>query len=62
MIVLSWIFRNGHEWSKAFDSVEQAENHVYKLDLIKNWSIDRVWIDSPTQQIWIKEKAQNDTN
>jgi hypothetical protein len=56
MIVLNWIFKNGHAWSKAFDSIEMAVNHIYKLDLIKNLAIDRVWIDSPLEQIWVKEK------
>lgn len=60
MIVLNWIFKNGHAWSKIFDSVDHAENYTYQCAMLKNGAVDRVWIDTPTDQIWIKEKATND--
>ena len=60
MIVLNWIFKNGHAWSKIFDSVDHAENYTYQCAMLKDGAVDRVWIDTPTDQIWIKEKATND--
>ena len=60
MIVLNWIFTNGHAWTKNFDSVDHAENYMYQCAMLKNGAVDRVWIDTPTDQIWIKEKATND--
>lgn len=56
MIVLNWLFTNGHLWSNNFQSIDEAENYIYKCDLINNWSISKVWIDTPTEQLWIKEK------
>ena len=57
MIKLNWIFTNGHAWAKDFNSIEHAENYMHQCAMLKNGAIDRVWIDAPEGQIWIKEKA-----
>ena len=56
MIELNWIFCNGHKWKKEFSSIEEAEKQAYLLDLINGSHIDRVWIDTDTEQIWLREK------
>ena len=54
---LKWIFTNGHDWAESFKSYDDAINYVYLCDMIKNGSIDRVYIESINGIEWIKEKA-----
>ena len=54
---LKWIFTNGHAWSNQFESYDDAINYIYLCDMIKNGSIDRVYIESTNEIEWIKEKA-----
>jgi hypothetical protein len=56
MVLLNWIFTNGHAWSKEFQTVEHAEQHAEMLGLFQNYAIGRAWIDGPNGQIWLKEK------
>jgi len=57
MITLHWIFKNNHAWELTFENVTDAENHAELCGMYKNGAVDRVWIDTPTAQIWLKEKA-----
>lgn len=59
MVVLNWAFINGHAWSKSFETVEHAEQHVLTCGFYLNWAIDRVWIDGPNGQTWLKEKTND---
>lgn len=56
MIELNFIFRNGMKCKKEFFSVEEAEKQAYLLDLINGPHVDRAWIDTDTEQIWLREK------
>jgi hypothetical protein len=57
MITLNWIFDNNHAWAKNFDSVDNAINYVEFCGMYSHYAIDRVWIDTNNEQIWLKEKS-----
>lgn len=57
MIVLHWIFTNGHRWHKEFETVEKAETAAETMGLFAAPSIERAWIETPNNEIWLKEKA-----
>jgi len=57
MIILNWIFNNEHAWAKNFDSVNDAINYVEHCGMYSHYGINRVWIDTNNEQIWLKEKA-----
>lgn len=58
MIVLHWIFTNEHAWSKAFDSVENAENYANLCGFFSSNAIERAWIETPNGEVWLKEKQR----
>lgn len=58
MIVLHWIFTNGHAWSKEFDSVEHAENYADLCGFFASPTIERAWIETPNNAVWLKEKQR----
>jgi hypothetical protein len=56
MIVLHWIFTNGHRWHKQFDTVDAAKAAAHAMGLIVAPSVDRVFIETETAEIWLREK------
>ena len=56
MIVLNWCFDNGHMWTKDFNSVDNAINYVEVCGMYSHRGIDKVWIDTDNEQVWLKEK------
>jgi hypothetical protein len=58
MTTLHWIFTNGHRWYKQFDTVEAAQAGAHQLGLYEAPSVDRAWIETDSEDIWLKEKAQ----
>lgn len=56
MIVLNWIFTNGHRWHKKFETTEAAEAYAHQCGLITGLHVERVWINTTETEIWIKEK------
>ena len=59
MVVLNWVFCNGHAWTKSFETIEHAEQHAYQLGLFQSPTIDRAWIDGLNGQTWLKEKTND---
>jgi hypothetical protein len=57
MTILNWVFNNEHAWSKNFNSVEDAVNYVEHCGMYSHYGINKVWIDTNNEQIWLKEKA-----
>ena len=57
MIILNWIFDNNHAWAKNFDSVDNAIKYVEFCGMYSHYAINKVWIDTNNEQIWLKEKA-----
>ena len=56
MINLHWVFTNKHAWELSFNTVSEAEKHFYKCDMLKNCNIDRAWIQTDSETVWLKEK------
>lgn len=58
MVILHWIFCNGHEWSNEFTSEQTAMDYVNLCDMVRSPWIDRVYIETTEgKDILIKEKA-----
>ena len=56
MLTLNWIFNNNNVWSKTFDNVENAIKYVEICGMYSHYAIDKVWIDTDNEKIWLKEK------
>ena len=55
-MTLHWIFTNGHRWHKVFDTAEAAEAYAHACGLIVGPHVDRVYIETNTADIWLREK------
>lgn len=56
MIVLHWIFINGHRWHKQFNTIDAATNYAHACGLIVGPHVDRVWLETGEHDIWLREK------
>ena len=56
MATLHWVFTNGHKWHKQFDNVALAETYAHQCGVFADPNVARAWIDTDTEQIWLKEK------
>jgi hypothetical protein len=41
---VTWIFRNGHEWSNTFSTEDQRSDFINRVGLVSHPDIDRVYI------------------
>jgi hypothetical protein len=44
---VTWIFRNGHQWSQFFTTADERTNFVNRVGLVTHPDIDRVYITDP---------------
>ena len=55
-IVLNWVYCNGWAFDRTFEKVEFAEKYSDNMGFYQSPTVDRVWIDGPNGQTWLKEK------
>ena len=61
IFTLNWVFSNGHEWLKDFSAYDEAESYFYTCSMLKNHSIERVYIvDGLGACTWLKEKITHE--
>jgi len=56
---VTWIFRNGHEWSNTFATADERQGFVNRVGLVSHPDIDRVYTTDPEgSQIDLKRVAE----
>jgi len=44
---VTWIFRNGHQWSNTFATADERQGFVNRCGLVSHPDIDRVYTTDP---------------
>jgi hypothetical protein len=57
MYTLYWIFTNDHKWQKQFETENKALDFMYQCGFLLNNCIDRVWLETDNDTLWLKEKS-----
>ena len=56
MYKLNWIFCNGSRWFQDFDTENDAIDYANHCDLLRAFTVSKVWITSNDSKIWLKGK------
>ena len=56
MYKLNWIFCNGSRWFQDFETENDAIEYAKHCDLLRAFTVSKVWITSNDSKIWLKGK------